>query len=244
MLTAIPVISRVLDCAGENIVEIEDMENSKCVSVVIPTYNEERFVGRVIDEVRKFAPENLEIIVVDGGSDDRTVEVAESKRVKVVELHRLGKGLASRTGAEEARGNVLVFMDGDRTYPPKSIPSLIEPILEGKFDLVRGSRFLGEPERMDSVRYFGNRIFTSLASMLYGKTTDLLTGMYAIRKDKLLNLDMKSLGFTFETELFVKARGLNLKEKEVPISYKAGYRSKLHPIKDGFKILLELLRLR
>lgn len=213
------------------------------ISVIIPTYNEGRSVGRVIDEVRKFVPKNSEIIVVDGGSKDETVDVAKSRGAKVIELHRLGKGLAVRKGAEAANGDILVFIDGDNAYPASSIPSLIEPILKGECDLVRGSRFLKGSSEMSSFRRVGNKIFTTLASSLYSKTTDLLTGMYAVRREKFLSLNVRSLDFAFETELFVKAHKFNLKGREVPISYRAGPRSKLHPIKDGFKILLKLLSL-
>ncbi|MEM2866360.1 MAG: glycosyltransferase family 2 protein [Candidatus Hadarchaeales archaeon] len=208
------------------------------VSVIIPTYNEEGKVGRVVEGVKRVLP-RAEVLVVDGGSTDGTVEEARDAGARVVRVGR-GKGLAVRKGAEEARGEVLLFMDGDGSYPPSSLPALLYPLLSGRVDVVRGSRFRGNSS-FSPLRRVGNRLFSLLASLLHSPTSDLLTGMFAIRRRDLLSLGLRGSGFEVETELFVKASRKGLRMQEMPVRYSSEKGSKLSPLRDGARILLTLL---
>jgi glycosyltransferase involved in cell wall biosynthesis len=209
------------------------------VSVIIPTYREEGRIGRVVKGVRRVLP-GAEVLVVDGGSEDRTVEEARSAGAGVVRVGR-GKGLAVRVGARKARGEVLLFLDGDGSYPPSSLPSLLPPLLSGEADLVRGSRLLG-PSSFSPLRRLGNLFLSRLASLLYRPTSDLLTGMFAVRRGDLLALGLKSRGFEVETEIFVRAVRRGMRMREVPVPYREERGSKLSPLRDGVRILLALLR--
>lgn len=209
------------------------------VSVIIPTYREEGRIGRVVKGVRRVLP-GAEVLVVDGGSEDLTVEEARSAGAGVVRVGR-GKGLAVRVGARKARGEVLLFLDGDGSYPPSSLPSLLPPLLSGEADLVRGSRLLG-PSSFSPLRRLGNLLLSRLASLLYRPTSDLLTGMFAVRRGDLLALGLKSRGFEVETEIFVRAVRRGMRMREVPVPYREERGSKLSPLRDGVRILLALLR--
>ncbi|MEM0358391.1 MAG: glycosyltransferase family 2 protein [Candidatus Hadarchaeales archaeon] len=209
------------------------------VSVIIPAYNEEGRIGRVVEGARKVLPW-AEILVVDGGSEDDTVEEARKAGARVVGAVR-GKGLALKRGAEEAKGEILLFLDGDGSYPPTSLPYLLYPLLSGRAELVRGSRLLGK-SNFSPFRKLGNKLLSRLASLLYSNTSDLLTGMFAMRKKDFLSLGLKSRGFEVETELFVKAVRKGLRIGEVPISYRRTGKSKLSPLLDGIKIFFTLLR--
>jgi len=209
------------------------------VSVIIPTYQEEGRIGRVVKGVRRVLP-GAEVLVVDGGSEDRTVEEARSAGAGVVRVGR-GKGLAVRVGAREAKGEILLFLDGDGSYPPSSLPSLLPPLLSGEADLVRGSRLLG-PSSFSPLRRLGNLLLSRLASLLYRPTSDLLTGMFAVRRGDLLALGLKSRGFEVETEIFVRAVRRGMRMREVPVPYREERGSKLSPLRDGARILLALLR--
>jgi len=215
------------------------------VSVIISTLNEEENIGKVIDSLKKTTPLNSQIIVVDSGSQDRTAKIAKEKDVEVYQLNMRGKGRAMRLGVEKAKWKILVFIDGDGSYSCHNINDLINPILEGGADMIYGSRFSpGSKREMSLVRYLGNKLFSFLGSLLCGKRTDFLTGFFTIKKNKFLELDLKSQEFEIETEIFVKAVRRNLKIGEVPIEYVKSGKSKLNPLKDGFKILKILLKNR
>ena len=193
----------------------------------------------MVKGVRRVLP-GAEVLVVDGGSEDRTVEEARSAGAGVVRVGR-GKGLAVRVGAREAKGEILLFLDGDGSYPPSSLPSLLPPLLSGEADLVRGSRLLG-PSSFSPLRRLGNLLLSRLASLLYRPTSDLLTGMFAVRRGDLLALGLKSRGFEVETEIFVRAVRRGMRMREVPVPYREERGSKLSPLRDGARILLALLR--
>jgi len=215
------------------------------ITIIIAVLNEEKTIGIVIDEIKKqlgLLSIPSDIIVVDNGSTDRTKEILNSKDIKIIEEKKKGKGKAILTGIKEATGNILLFIDGDNTYPVDSIPDMIYPIIRGDSDVVYGSRFLKNKIEMSFIRRLGNKIFSFLASKLYSDTTDLLTGMVAVKKDKIMNLNLSSRGFEIETEFYIKSIINNLRSLEIPISYKQRKNSKLNPLLDGIKILKILLK--
>lgn len=210
------------------------------LSVIIAVLNEEENIGGVIDDVKNHAPDS-EVIIVDNGSKDGTREIAREREVRLVEEENRGKGMAVLTGIEEASSNYIVLMDGDKTYPADSIPELAAKLVRDNFDVVYGSRFSGKPVEMSPIRRLGNRVLSLIASVLYSRTTDLLTGMLAVKRDRIKELDLKSSGFEIETEFFIKANLNNFTSQEIPISYSERQDSKLNPFIDGLKILKTIL---
>lgn len=213
------------------------------ISIIVPTLNEERNIERVIDNLKKFTFLDCQIMIIDGGSQDRTVSIVKDKGIQVYQLDAKGKGRAMRLGADKAKGEILVFIDGDDSYSPQNIHDLIKPILKEEIDIVYGSRFLPSSKRkMSFIRYVGNKLFSFSGSLLYRKTTDLLTGFFAIKRKKFLEPSLESNGFEIETEIFTKAAINKLKIKEVPIKYTKNEGSKLNPLRDGLKILAVLFK--
>ncbi|MCD6403838.1 MAG: glycosyltransferase family 2 protein [Nanoarchaeota archaeon] len=207
------------------------------ISVIIPTRNEEESIGRVIKEIKKLKGE-YEIIVVDK-SEDKTPEIARKMGAKVIKQSGLGKGNAMKLGVKEARGDVIVFIDGDGTYSPSYIPEMIE--FMGEYDLVKGSR-IKYLRNAGSLRFLANVFFSMLATLLYEKTTDLLTGLYCMRKKDFESMNLRSNGFEIETEILIKAHQMRLRIKEIKVKYeKRMGRGKLK-MKDGVKILKLLIR--
>jgi len=211
--------------------------------VIIPTLNEEQNIAGVIRELHKMSYHN--ILVIDGNSNDRTVEVAKEFGVNVLLQNGRGKGTALRQvfNHESLNGDVVVMMDADGSMSPKEIPLFIEALDSGA-DLVKGSRFLwyAHSEDMNLIRRIGNKFFISLVNWLCSANyTDLCYGFAAFRKDAIKKLypHLKSTNFEIETEIFIKARKLGLKVVEVPsIEFRRRHgKSNLSAFRDGLKIL-------
>ena len=194
------------------------------IDVVIPAFNEERSIGKVIADI----PKDLvaEIVVANNNSSDATKEVAQTAGATVVDETRPGYGFACLKGIDylKAKGNtdILVFLDGDYSDYPEQLPDVVEPILRGEADLVIGSRALGQKESgsMTFPQVFGNWLATNLIRLFYKlKFTDL--GPFrAIRFDKLIALDMKDQTYGWTVEMQVKAAKHKLNCLEVPVNYK------------------------
>jgi dolichol-phosphate mannosyltransferase len=211
------------------------------VSVIIPTLNEREAIVDVIEEIRKCLPD-CEIIVVDS-SDDDTYELALKSGAKVIKEPKLGYGHAIRRGLSVASGKILLFIDGDNSYAPYDIPSVIEPIKLGEAELSIGTRFHSRPQGMTLTRYIGNLVINLIFSNLFGRRiTDSQTGLKAISADAYKKLELRENGMTFSTEVLLKSIFKNLRVKEIQVNYntRIGY-SKLNPIKDGINIILYIL---
>lgn len=188
-------------------------------SVVIPAINEERSLEQVLAAM----PYDVvtEIILVDGGSTDSTVSVAKRAGALVVHEPRRGYGLACATGVEQASGEVVVFMDADGADDPAQIQDIISPIQEGKADMVLGSRLAGHiaPGAMPWHQRFGNWISAALIRGLYGlKITDL-SPFRAVRRGKLLELDMQEMTYGWPTEMITKGARRGWRIVEIPVNY-------------------------
>ena len=248
------------------------------VVVMIPTLNEERCIGDVIDgiptqQMRAMGFE-VEIIVVDGHSSDRTVEIAKLKGAKVYTQNGNGKGsgmrqifmlrnpqevviktLSLKSAIDSDLGALsvlldskyVVMLDGDGTYPSGYIADLVTALEDG-YDVVLGSRFKGRIEdgSMSRLNVFGNIVLSNIATMLYVKpVTDLCTGMWGFNTEALRNMQLDSTHFDLEAEMFAESAKNRMRIGEVPIDYLTrDGESKLIPMEAGFMILRKLFQRR
>ena len=222
------------------------------LSVVIPVFNEEATVKEVIEKVLKL-DSLLEVIIVDDGSSDRSVEIALGlsstfERIKVVRHERNGgKTEALKTGFALSKGDVVIVQDSDLEYDPSEIPIVIAPILEGRAEVSYGSRFL--VRRATRVLFFyhylANRFLTFLSNCFTNfNMTDIETGYKAFRGDIIRSMLITSSGFGFEVEVTAKIAKLGCRVYEVPISYygRTYLEGKKITTLDGIKAIWYILR--
>jgi glycosyltransferase involved in cell wall biosynthesis len=217
------------------------------ISLIIPTLNEAANLPHVFARI----PANVgEVLIVDGRSTDDTVAVAKALRpdVRIVLEERKGKGVALATGFAAASGDIIVMLDADGSTDPQEIPRFVQPLLEG-VDFVKGSRFMdgGASEDITPLRKLGNRALNGTVNLLYGtQYTDLCYGYNAFWRDCLPYIDLTVDGFEVETYINVRVARAGLQVCEVPsVEYSRIHgESKLHPFRDGRRVLSTILRQR
>jgi glycosyltransferase involved in cell wall biosynthesis len=195
------------------------------LSVVIPVHNEKKTLDELISRVEAVNLEK-EIIIVDDASTDGTRQLLkkyeEREKFKVIyQQKNTGKGSALRVGFDKAEGEIIIVQDADLEYDPTDYPELLKPILDGRADVVYGSRFLGGPHRVFFFwHYVGNKILTTLSNMCTNLClTDMETGYKVFRRTVLDAFTLKSNRFGFEPEFTCKVALNKFRIYEVPISY-------------------------
>ena len=198
-------------------------------TLVIPAFNEEESIGKVLGA----ADTGLlsEIILVDGGSSDKTVPIAEAYGARVIHEPRRGYGRACAAGVANARGEIIIFMDADGADDPDQIPSLIAPIVQEGADMVLGSRLAGDihPGAMPWHQKFGNRLSAGLIRLFYGLPITDLSPFRAVLRQRLLDLNMQEMTYGWPTEMITKAARKGWRIQEIPVNYypRSGGRSKI-----------------
>jgi glycosyltransferase involved in cell wall biosynthesis len=220
------------------------------LSVIIPIYNEAATIGEVIDRVA-VQPIPKEIIVVDDGSTDASLEVLATRRHLIQVLHAApdnqGKGAAIRTGLTYARGDAVIIQDADLELCPEEYPRLLEPLHAGA-EAVYGSRFLNRDNRRLPGRIvLVDRLLTTLMNLLFGaRLTDMETAYKLVRRSTLARLKLRARRFEFELELTAKLLRAGIRIAEAPVSYnpRTVDEGKKMSWGDGLHTLFWLLRLR
>ncbi len=215
------------------------------LAAIIPAYNEERFIGSVVIKVRKFADT---VIVVDDGSTDSTAEIAHTAgAVVIVHERNRGKGAALNSGFQKAReldADIVTVLDGDGQHRAEEIPSLIQPVLDGRADMVVGSRFLRIHNRAPLYRQIGQRIVTFLTNLTSGvRSTDSWSGFRAFSRKAVEAMQFREGGWGADPEFQFQARELHLRVAEVPIGTIYAEESKRNPLAHGMKTVNAILRL-
>jgi glycosyltransferase involved in cell wall biosynthesis len=226
------------------------------LSVVIPVYNEERWIREIVRRVRE-VPIPKEVILVDDCSKDGTRQILDEEIGKLPEVrvvyHEVnqGKGAGLRTGFKHATGDVVIVQDADLEYDPAEYPRLLQPIVEGKADVVFGSRFIGEDHRVLYFwHYVANKALTMLSNFFTNlNLTDMETCYKVFRREVIQGINLKSNRFGFEPEVTAKVAkkrpdGGRWRVYEIPISYsgRTYEEGKKIGLKDAFTALYCIVR--
>ena len=219
------------------------------IAVLIPCYNEELTIEKVIKDFKKELP-NADIYVYDNNSKDKTAEIARRNGAIVKHEYRQGKGNVVRSMFRDVDADIYVMVDGDDTYPAEEVHKLIKPIEEGRADMVIGDRLTNGTYQKENKRHFhefGNNLVRKSINVLF-KTNlkDIMTGYRVFNKIFVKNMPVMSPKFEIETEMSLHALDKKFIIEEIPIVYRdrpAGSVSKLNTVSDGIKVVETIIKM-
>jgi len=222
------------------------------LSIIIPCYNERDYISQLISLVKESPVKEKEIILVDDGSNDGTTDLIKSRIEKEVDRviyhsKNVGKGAAVNSALKHVTGDMVIIQDADLEYDPQQYPKLMAPIMDGKADVVYGSRFLGEgPHRVHLFwHYIGNKLLTIISNMFTNlNLTDMETCYKLFRTEIIKDIDINQKGFGIEPEITAKIARKKCRVYEVGISYygRSYDEGKKINWKDGLKAIYVILR--
>jgi glycosyltransferase involved in cell wall biosynthesis len=217
------------------------------LAILIPCYNEEITIGKVIDDFRTQLPE-AEIYVFDNCCTDRTAEIAGAHGAHVIHEPRKGKGFVIESMLDTVKADFYVLVDGDDTYPAESVHALLVPVRSGKADMAVGARLsLYSNESFRSLHIFGNRLVCNLINKIFhAHLSDIMSGYRAFNRRVIQRIPIVSSGFEVETELTVQMLYYKLKIVEIDVPYRGrpgGSISKLRSLPDGMRVLWKIFSL-
>ena len=219
---------------------------SPTIAVLLPCYNEEAAIGQVVRDFRAALP-SARGFVYDNASSDRTAVVAQEAGATVIHERLRGKGNVVRRMFADVDADIYVLADGDDTYDAAAAPQLVEQLCREQLDMVNAARVNASAEAYRRGHRFGNVLFTTLVSSLFGKRFgDILSGYRVFSRRFVKSFPALAKGFEIETELTVHALELRMPVAETPTPYKErpeGSQSKLNTFRDGFRILRTIIRL-
>lgn len=220
------------------------MLQNHSITLIIPCYNEELGLPTVLGKVPSCVDT---IMVVDNNSIDQTAEIARQHGAVVVNAPVQGYGAAYKQGFAAAKGDIIVTLDGDDTYPVDLIPDLVGRLIQDKLEFISACRFpLQNPKNMDPVSKFGNWVLTMTAKILFGYgVKDSQSGMWIFRRDTLPKMRLESNGMPLSEEIKIEAikRGLRFREIHIPYYLRLGEK-KIRKFRDGFHNLYFLFYLK
>jgi len=219
------------------------------ISIIVPAYNEEKTLAIILDRVLRLkTDEKLEVIVIDDGSRDGTGEITkryESRGVRLItHTQNLGKGRALKTGIRAARGDIIAVQDADMEYGPADIPEIAKIMRDNNWSVVFGSRFIIRNPTRYRIYYLGNRVLSSLVSILFGCwVTDSYTGRKVATRQAWSLVPFHASSFDVEAEITCRFLKAGYKIREIPISYSPRAISEGKKIgwKDAFQGILRIL---
>ena len=235
-----------MQTSTRDIVECMPENSNVSVAVLLPCYNEEVTIGKVVRDFKIALPQ-ADIYVYDNNSSDRTAEIAAAEGAIVRKEPRQGKGNVIRAMFEDIDADVYVMADGDDTYPADAAPAMVEKIAEG-YDMVIGDRLSSTyfQENKRPFHNFGNRLVRgSINGLFHANVTDIMTGYRAFSFTFVKTYPVLSRGFEVETEMTIHSLNNNLRLFEMPIQYRdrpAGSVSKLDTVGDGIKVMGTIFR--
>ena len=207
-------------------------------SIIIPAYNEEKNIGKVLEGIKKTV-RGYEIIVIDDGSTDRTADIVKNLGYRCISLKKnMGKGYACRAGVNSSRTKKIIFFDADNQFSAKDIPKFAKAL--DNYDMAVGTR---NRKSMPVQRRFSNFIARKIINHITGrKYNDVLSGFRAIRKDAFLALKMGKNRYEFESEMMIKAKSLRIKEMPVSVCYGGSGMPASQSAKVFFYLMKELIK--